>query len=178
MINTLIISTNDLKSNTIIENNLEDHVILPNIINAHLVDLQEVLGDVFFADLLNKVRTETTNTDEDFLIDSYIIPFLIQVSLYRCIPYLWSKFENSSIVLKETDTQKSIDLDQLKFLRSDIKNDLDFIKQRLIRYLCDKSSLFPSYNNPDLLNPSKSAYNTTGIYLGGIEDECCKNIFK
>lgn len=178
MIRTLLISTQDLKNNTIIEHNLEDHVILPNITNSHIVDLQEVLGDIFYVELLNKVRTETTNTDENFLIDNYIIPFLIQCSLYRCIPYLWSKFENSSIVLKETDTQKSIDLDQLKFLRSDIKNDLDFIKQRLVRYLCDKANLFPAYSNPDLLNPSKSAYNTTGIYLGGTDDECCKNIFK
>jgi hypothetical protein len=173
MIRTLLISTQDLKNNTIIENNLEDHILLPAITNAHIVDLQEVLGDVFFADLLNKVRTETTNTDEDFLIDNYIIPLLLQVSLYRSIPYLWSKIENSSIVLKETDTQKSIDLDQLKFLRIDIKNDLDFIKQRLIRYLCDKASLFPLYSNPDLLAPNKNAYNTFGVYLGDATKPDC-----
>lgn len=173
MIRTLLISTQDLKNNTIIENNLEDHILLPCITNAHIVDLQEVLGDVFFAELLNKVRTETTNADEDFLIDNYIIPLLIQVSLYRSIPYLWSKIENSSIVLKETDTQKSIDLDQLKFLRTDVKNDLDFIKQRLIRYLCDKATLFPSYSNPDLLAPSKNAYNTFGLYLGDATKTDC-----
>lgn len=167
-IRTLLISTQDLKSNTVIENNLEDHVILPNIINTHVVDLYEVLGCDFYDYLLEAVRNETTNADEDKLIDRYIIPFLIQQSLYRCLPYLWSKMENSSIIVKETETHKSLDLEQLKYLRGDIMKDANFIKQRLIEYLCENANLFPEYNNFVV----KSAYSNIGIYLDPSEDDC------
>lgn len=175
-IRTLLISTKDLKNNTIIEDNLEDHVLLPNIINAHIVDLQEVLSclcdnnQTYYEYLLDKVRSETTNADEDRLIDNYIIPFLIQVSLYRCLPYLWTKMENSSIVLKETENTKSVDLEQLKYLRGDVMKDANFIKQRLIKYLCDNTSLYPQYKGSNV----KSAYDNIGIYLdngrSGIDD--------
>lgn len=179
MIRTLLISVNDLKSNTILEQNLEEHVILPQIVSSHIIDLQEVLGDKFYENLLEKVRTETTNTNEDFLIDTYIIPYLLQISLYRCLPYIRAKMENSSIVLKETDTQKSVDLTELKYLRGDIKNDAEFLKQRLIRYLCDKSNLFPDYNNPDLLVPIKSSYRGVGIFLGNSKiNDCENNLYK
>lgn len=176
---TLLISTNDLKNNTIIEKNLEDHVILPNIINAHTIDLQEVLSSScdmkgqtysFYNYLLDKVRTETTSVNENYLIDNYIIPFLIQVSLFRCLPYLWSKIENSSIVLKETENTKSLDLVELKYLRGDITKDANFLKERLIKYLCNNSTLFPQYNGSSV----NSAYNNIGIFLdngkSGIDD--------
>jgi len=167
-IRTLLISTGDLKKNTVIENNLEDHAILPNIINTHVVDLYEVLGCDFYDYLLDSVRNETTNADEDKLIDRYIIPYLIQQSLWRTLPYLWTKMENSTIALKETDNNKPIDLEQLKYLRGDVFKDANFIKQRLIEYLCDNATLFPQYDNFVV----KSAYNNIGIYLDPSKDDC------
>lgn len=170
MVRTLLISIKDLKNNTIIEDNLEDHILLPNIVNSHIVDLFELLGEDFYNDLMDKVRTETTNANEDKLIDKYLIPFLIQESLYRSIPYMWAKAENSSIILKDGENNKSIDLEQLKYLRADIRNDIGFLKQRVIKYLCENANLYPKYGS--VIVP-KSGYNNGGIFLGDATKTDC-----
>jgi hypothetical protein len=166
----MFISTQNLKNDTILENNVEDYILKPCIYDAHIIDLQEVLGEKLYKDLVNKTLNNTLNSDEVTLINSYIYNFLIKASLYRCLPYLWAKIEHTSIVVKEDQNSKSIESKDLNIFRGEIKNDTSFLKERLIDYLINNVDKFPLYKDSNgcdenVLDPNKNNYGRIGIYL-------------
>lgn len=164
------ISTQNLKNDTILENNTEDYILKPCIYDAHIIDTQEVLGERLYNDLVEKTINNTLNSDEVELINSYLYNFLIKASLYRSLPMLWAKIEHTSIVLKENPTSKPVEYKDLVALRSEVLNDMSFLKQRLIKYLHNNIDKFPLYKDSnscseDILNPIKNAYYKIGIHL-------------
>jgi hypothetical protein len=164
----IFISTQNLKNDTIIENNAEDYILKPCIYDAHLIELQEVLGELFYKDLINKTVNDTLSQEEIDLIKTHIYDFLIKVSLYRSIPFLWAKFENTSIVTKRNETSESIEYKDLQMLRNETLNDVGFLRKRLIDYLNQNITNFPLFkcsSNCNVLNPNTNTYNRVGIFL-------------
>lgn len=164
----IFISTQNLKNDTIIENNSEDYILKPCIYDAHLIELQEVLGELFYKDLVNKTLNDTLSAEEVNLIKTYIYDFLIKVSLYRAIPFLWAKFENTSIVVKKNETSDSIEYKDLQYLRNETLNDVSFLRKRLIDYLNQNINYFPLFkcsSNCNVLSPNTNTYNRVGIFL-------------
>jgi hypothetical protein len=162
------VSTQNLKNDTIIENNAEDFILKPCIYDAHIVDLQNLLGERFYKHLVTATLGGTRTADELTLTNTYMYNYLIKASLYRAIPYLWVKFENSSLVLKKNETSDSIEYKDMQSLRSDTLNDVAFLKQRLIDYLNKNIEKFPLFKDSvecDVLQPNTNNYSRIGLYL-------------
>jgi hypothetical protein len=104
-------------------------------------------------------------TNYRLLLDDYITPSLTEYSLYESIIPLTFKMQNKGIGVRNDAYQDSIGLEEVKYLRMEIKNNAEYYQERLIKYLANNSELFPEYfiytddENPD---------SNTGAYSSGI----------
>ncbi len=89
MANVLLISETKLKSFTNINKNVDMDVLKAEIKIAQDIQLQTVLGTLFYNNLLAKVTAggNTFTPDELTLVNEYISPFLIQTSYHSAIPF-------------------------------------------------------------------------------------------
>lgn len=158
-----LLSTDQLKLYSEIEQNVEDNVLTPNIIRAQEIEIQQILGTPLYQDILTKVSGSTLNAVETTLVRDYIFPCLVEYSVYYSMPSIWSKLENSSVVNKQPENNNVVDLAGLKYRRQDVKNSAEFLATRIVNFLCDQSNSFPLYTTS-----SNDLYPAHKIYDSGI----------
>jgi hypothetical protein len=161
------ISVKYFKSNTTVQGNVDDDIILPFIYRAQDIDLQQVLGTTFYNRLKEAVINNDLNADEENLLRTYIQPMLVDYSLYYLIPHISYKFTNKAVSQQNSEFSNPSDLSDIKYIRQSVLDMAEFYKTRLVKYLCDYSNLFAEYNNPDdkenLSKSGKSYFN--GLYI-------------
>lgn len=161
------ISTIYLKENTTIEDNVDDNKLVPFIYKCQDIYLQQILGTTFFEHLKYAIVNDSLTTDEDNLIRDYIQNMVSEWTLYEALPFISNKITNKSLSQENYEFGTPSTLDDLKYLRNSIRDMAEFYSKRLNKYLCDNSSLFPVYQNPNskenLRKNSKSYF--SGIYI-------------
>jgi len=161
------ISTVFLKENTTIEDNVDDNKLVPFIYKVQDIHLQQALGTTFYEHLKAGVVNNTLTTDETDLIRDYIQNMVAEWTLYESMPFLSNKLTNKSISQENSEYSTPSTLDEIKYLRNNVRDIAEFYTKRLTKYMCDNASLFPKYLNPDskenLSKNSKSYF--SGIYL-------------
>jgi hypothetical protein len=161
------ISTNYVKENTIIEMNVDDDKLTPIILKVQKVYLQQLIGSSFYDHLSQAVANTTLTVAEDALIRNYIQNYLAEYVVYEALPFLNYKATNKAISKESSEFSQASDLDEIKYLRSNVKDMAEFFGKRLAKYLCDHQSDFPEWQNPELPEnlPKNSRSFFNGIYL-------------
>lgn len=159
------VSANYIKQNTIIEMNVDDSKITPVIIKVQRVYLQQILGSYFYDHLSDAVANSTLTTAEENLIRNYIQSMVAEYVVYEALPFLNYKATNKAISKESSEFSQASDLDEIKYLRSNIKDMAEFLSKRLSKYLCDNQSDFPEYQDPT--QPENLPKNSRS-YFGGI----------
>lgn len=167
----LFISESYLKNFSPIAGNVSNESLTSSIIKAQNKYILPVLGKPLYDKMVNDIFTAGSingvTGNYRILLDDYITPALTEYSLYESVFNMAFKFQNKGIGRMNDQYMESIDLDSLKYIRSEILNTAQWHQERLSNYLCDNSTLFPEYNQytPDLSpNPNTGTYNS-GIYF-------------
>jgi hypothetical protein len=140
---------------------------------AQDIDVQTILGTLFYKHLLNGILvdgTTTWNNDEIDLVNEYLQPFLVQTAYFNAIPQIMYRTMNRGIVEGEMQNAKSVDIETMKYLRNVQKARADFYLQRLMDYLLtgNGQNKFPQYNTAstqDGMIPNRVQKYNNGIYL-------------
>ncbi len=161
---TLYISENRLKESTTINQNVDTELLVPNIKIAQDKYILTKLG----SDLDNKLQTliqdgeldDAGNENYKILVNTYIQPALVQWTFYESIVFLGFKFQNKDIMRKNSETGTPASLDDIKFLRQEVRNTSEWYTERLVDYLCHNNNLFPEYstNTDEDVRPSRKNY--------------------
>ena len=169
----LLISETKLKNFTNINKNVDMDVLKAEIQIAQDIDLQTILGTLFYNHLLSQVSStgNTFNADETTLVNDYIQPFLIQQAYFQCIPQLMYRTMNRGIVEGMMENATSVDIDTMKYLRTIQKQRADFYMTRLQDYLLigRGQNKFPQYQTQSSIDgmiPDRSQKYNNGIFLG------------
>lgn len=160
------VSAQYVKENSILEMNIDDAKLTPVIIKVQTVYLQQIIGSSFMDHLYDAVANNTLTTAEENLIRDYIQRFVCEYVVYEVYPFIHMKATNKAVVKQNSDNSTPIDLSELKFLRSAVKDMAEFYGARIEKYLCDHASDFPAYQNPTL--PENVIKKTGGVYFNGI----------
>ena len=162
----LYISENRLKESTTINQNVDTELLIPNIKVAQdkyiLTKLGSKLDDKLQKLIKDAELDDAGNENYEKLVNTYIQPALIQWTLYESIVFLGFKFMNKDIMRKNSETGSPASLDDLKFLRQEVKNTAEWYTERLIDYLCHNNDLFPEYTtnvNEDVRPSRKNFFN-------------------
>jgi len=167
MANVLFISEARLKSLTAVHDNVEPDDLMPYVVQAQDIYLQDVLGTKFYQSLKTAVSASTLTAAETTLIEDYISPAIANYSLYLAIPTLNYKFKNKSILNPSSEESLNTGFDEMKYLRENVLDTAQFYMTRTQEYICDNSTEFPDYTQPgsDGMMPNpRSPYNS-GIVM-------------
>ena len=174
----LLISADYYKRNSVVNLNVDEELIHPQIIKAQNMNIERVLGSNLFNTLLSEVSSGTVSSRMVTLLEDYIQPALVEWVTYSGILYFNYKITNKAVVKKASDNSEASELNEISFLRNDIRDDAEYLTERLIKFLKANKSDYPEYSTGngdcDDIKPSSRAF-FGGIYLGNDLDEYSYN---
>ncbi|QDP49141.1 MAG: hypothetical protein Unbinned706contig1001_20 [Prokaryotic dsDNA virus sp.] len=178
----LLITADYYKRNSVVNLNVDEELIHPQIIKAQNMNIERVLGSNLFNTLLEQVSLSNVEPRMVTLLEDYIQPALVEWVTYTALPYFNFKITNKSVAKKSSDNSTPSELNEVNFLRQDIRDDAEYLSDRLTKYLQASLDVFPEYdtNNSDYddIKPVKNNF-FSGIYLSNNnnntnnDDECC-----
>ena len=159
----MFVSTEYIYKYTVIENNVDADLINKMIIKAQDMNIQSVLGQRLYKKLLNDCPS--FSGDYLTLVKDYIQPALAEWLLYHILPFINYKLTNKAVSTKNSDNSNPSGIEDLKWLRSQIRDNAEFYSERIIDYIKDNETSFPEYflYDDNELRPSRSVY-FSGIY--------------
>lgn len=164
----MLISEQTLKSNGVINNNVDNMYIFPAIEYAQDEGLQPLIGTKLYRKLLELVEDGSIEGDYKLLLDDYITPYLLnKVTADIQLPLAY-KVRNQGIIQVTGDNTYLPSLKDTQSLIQYYNDRADFYANRLSAYLKANRSSYPEYCSQDScadLPSNRNAYKT-GIYLG------------
>lgn len=177
---TYLLSTNALKQNTAINQNVDDNLLLNAIWEAQEINVQQTCGSRLYKKIVSLVANNTIgsagNANYKTLLDEYITPIINYYAWMNALVYISYKSMNKGLQTQNSDNSQSASMSEMQFVRDDIRNKAEFFAQRLSDYLHANRSLYPEYNNNsgiDEMTPNHNQY-SCGIVFD--HDSCKCNI--
>jgi hypothetical protein len=177
--NILFISVDTIKERTTLHANCDEKLVNPEILTAQDMYILPALGTALYERLQDGIQNNNLTQVESNLLDVYIAPTLVYYVMSELPMGLSYQFYNKGLIRKSGEGQENPSAAELIDVADRYKVRAEFYKQRLVKYLLDRSGFntFPQYNNPgstyDTIIPERQAY-TTSIWLG--DDENCKGM--
>jgi hypothetical protein len=143
----LLIDDVYLKSQTEVNDSVDQTFIFPVIVSTQDTYLEYVLGTRLFNKLREDYGNGTISGNYVTLHDQYIRKCLLWAVMVELYPRLTYKVDNSSLVQRTSEDTATIDDQRLKDTISraiKLRNDYE---RKLINYLCANSSFFPEYTS-------------------------------
>ena len=149
MANVLFISETFLKQNTQVSDNVDVKYIREAILWTQDSEIQTVLGSTLYNRLKDDITNSTLAGDYQTLVEDYIQGCLKHYVTAECMPMAHYKITNKGLQIQDSEQSSPASTSSVNFLVEKETNKGDWYKQRLINYLCENSSSFPEYENPD-----------------------------
>lgn len=167
----IFISENWLKTNTPLPSNLDVKKIYPFYKLVQDKHVRDALGDALYNTLCSHLIADTLTADEVSLLE-LIRPTMAYYMVFEALPWIDTAVNNIGVVSMADDKQTKSSDGNLNRLRNDARNNAEYYMQRVKRYLCNNSALYPDYNATNLdVNPSQQTPYRSGLYVdrGGPE---------
>lgn len=168
MSRTLLIDMDFVKSNSILDENVDERLMVGALWTAQREYIKPILGTDLFDDIIAKAAAGTLASNDLILVNTYIAPCLLNYLVFEMTPILAYKYRNKGVMQQTSENSQATSFDDLAHLLSRWKDKAEMFGEDAIAYLCANSTLFPLYStnsDSDDIHPSKSAY-TGGLYLG------------
>ncbi len=163
-----LISAQDLKDYTPVNNNVDDSLLHNAIMEAQEITLQELLGTKLYKKILQLVNDDEIGLDANekykTLLDEHITKVVLYDALLRAIPYIHYKVVNKGITTQFSTESSTTTVAEMEFLMDQIKNNKEFFATRLSRHLLANIQLYPEFMSAskiDELIPDVTPYHTS-----------------
>lgn len=133
---------------------MDDTIItkfVPYIIMAQKMYIERIIGRALLEELQDQIKDAQENPDaepypitpENKALILEIAPALSFYSVYQGIPFHWAAIVNKGITLRESENSGAVDIKDIGQLRRWLKDDAEFMAQRLVTYMCGCKSNYP-----------------------------------
>lgn len=147
MATVLFITPKDLKSNTILNGNVDVDVFLQFVKIAQQMHVQNYLGTKLYDAITAKILNNTLmiGNYQNLVID-FIQPMLIHFAMVDYLPFANYQIRNGGVFRHKTDNSESVTQEELNVLVQKHRTFADFYAQRFVDYMAiNGSTLFPEY---------------------------------
>ncbi len=144
MANAIFITEKWLKENTPLPSNLDVKEIYPFYKLSQDKYVRDALGDNLYDALSAAVIADTLTNDQIHLL-KLIRPSLAYYMIWDALPFLQNKIKNIGVVSTADDKQTNAARADFKDLRADMLNNAEYYMERVKKYLCNNTALFPEY---------------------------------
>jgi hypothetical protein len=165
----LFISSTYVKQFTQIQNNVSDDKINLSIEQAQTKYILPALGKTLYDFLRTSIDQNQglggLTPDYIELVENFITPALTEWTLYDATLLMAFQFQNKGIGRHNDQFLNQTPLDELKYLRGELRNNAEWYQKRLQKFLEGNKDKFPEYSViTNDLNPSLE----TGRFNSGI----------
>jgi hypothetical protein len=180
----LLVSTETVKANSIIEGNVEPAKLRQCILEAQRIELKSILGARLFGIFLDSVDDSGSLTGltsiQTECYEEYIVPLLSKYAEERFVYATSYQLSNIGVAQTNTSNNKSATDESIAKVAKRSRNDADFYAQRLKNFilLSENSTDLAVYyyeSNQNIAPQKKVAqgFIYTGPHRGGNPDGCC-----
>jgi len=147
MTDVFIISEENLRQFTDINNNVDSKLLKNAVREAQDIDIQRLLGTKLYEAILLKIETNTLTGDYEYLVLNYVQNALLYLSYYYALEDIYIRPRNNGL-LSPTGGENSEKVDGTFYnrKRQSVENKSQFYQERLTNYLIQKQGLFPELN--------------------------------
>lgn len=167
MATALFIKTEDIKRNTIMSGSVDVDKFIQYIKLAQEIHIQRYLGTDLYKRLQDGIKANDLTTVEKTLLNDYIQDTLIHYAMAEYMPFAAYQVANGGVFKHSPENSISVDKSEVDFLAEKSREHARYYADRLVKHLCNNSTLYPQYstNTEDDIRPSRDL-NTGGWYLG------------
>jgi hypothetical protein len=161
------IDTNYIYRFTIIETNVDADLIQKFIWKGQDLNIQSAVGQNLYTKLINDCPNFTGQYLT--LVRDYIQPCLAEWVVYHSLPFINFRLTNKAVSQKSSDNSQPSTVDDIRWLRDQVRNNAEFYSERIKDYIRNNPSDFPEYFTTSQsfeVRPSKTGY-FSGIWTKG-----------
>lgn len=152
---------------SVIENNVDADLITKFIWKAQDLNIQSTIGENLYRKLINDCPNFTGQYLT--LVKDFIQPAQCEWVVYHALPFINFKLTNKAVSQKSSDNSNPSGLDDLKWLRDQVRTNAEFYSERIKDYIKNNPSAFPEFfttTNTFEVKPNKTNY-FSGIWTTG-----------
>lgn len=158
--NTLFLSVDFLRDNTVINGNVDGELLEPFILLAQNVHIEPIVGTALYNDIITNISS--LSADYVTLLEDYLQPALVQWALYESLPFINYKLTNKSIATKNSDNSDPVELNELHYLRTTVKDVAEYMSERATLFLKANTDTYPLFieygSDCDDIKPNQTNY--------------------
>lgn len=188
---TLLISVQEIKEESLINQNVDDKTISSILDTAQEIYLSEIIGTPLYRRLQELVYNKIKGLQGDKidgtgfevyneLLEEYVKPYLKYKTMENFIVENSFKLRNIGVVRNLDTNVNYVDLDQIRFVQKHYASYVAKYEDRISKFLCVHSKDMPEVTAEiapylDEPKPGETYSNTGGLWLGGIKNNGCKS---
>ncbi len=166
MANVLFISETFLKDNTLLHENIDFKYLRPVLLMCQDIYIQHKIGTTLYNELKDQITNSTLTAANLTLLEDYIQPALLNWVQSEAPTAISYKFLNKGLHQQSSENSSTTSLDEINFISKRYKDKAEWYTERLVRFLLENESNYPSYANHDdgldTIQPDARTY-TTGM---------------
>lgn len=169
MENILLINLDDILHLTSFNGSIDEYKINPHIANAQILYIEPILGSDLYEKIIDLIRTNTISgeTNYKYLLDNYIMPSLVFHTAELFIPFNAFIIADGGTFQFQPSNANPNPQNEIDRLTNGYKIIGAKYDDKLVKYLCKNSTLFPEYvNNTGLVDKTETTNRGCSWYLG------------
>jgi hypothetical protein len=163
----IILDNESIKRFSPISGALDDDKLTTYVEVAQDIHLQSYLGTQLYDAIQAHAIADTMPQDYTDLINNYIKPMLMRWTLVEFIPFAPYNVSNKGVFKGVSENSEVVSKAEVDVMVEKYEALALHYTKRLVDYLCDKSELFPEYddNIGSDMRPSRDLPSYGGLYL-------------
>lgn len=139
----MIINEHYLKQYSILPENFDVRELLPFVDVTEALWLRPILGTTFYEELEHQVADNDLSDENGTLLAKAVYPYLANAVVYEALPWVAIHPSEVGITVGKSDNSDSASLDQLTYLQSQLRKQVEALKEFLVKYLLEHHTSFP-----------------------------------
>ena len=147
MATALLVTTDDLKNNTIIDGNVDTAKFIQFMRIAQEVHIQNYLGTSLYRAIQAKIIAGTLTGDYLDLVNNYLKDMVMYFAMVDYVPFAAFQISNGGVFKHRSENSDTATKEEIDSLTEKYRQFAQFFTRRFLDYICDNSNLFPEYNS-------------------------------
>ena len=176
MTTTLFLSENKLKNFSDLNNSVDPDLLKNAVREGQDIHIQRLLGNKLYLEMIDRVNNSTV-TSQYLTLMNYIQDALLYWAYYEALEAIWLRPRNNGLLIPQGGAEATAaDNAIYDKKRTSVKNKAEWYSERMVGYLIDNETLFPSFGTetgmeivPNQHSQFKSPFVTRQGYLDQME---------
>lgn len=111
---------------------------------AQEIWIRPLIGNALMDELEEQVANNNiSEANQALMTEGFLLQYLSYATCYEGLSFIWANFSEVGITLGESDSSKSVTLKDLTYISDHLRRQVEFLKDSVKRYICERSNYFP-----------------------------------